>query len=79
MLIEEKPDVLLVQRGPFVESDGGHVAYLLRDGIAVRTPIVLGATSLHAVEIRSGLKAGDKIIISGTELFEKNERITINQ
>jgi HlyD family secretion protein len=50
-----------------------------RDGIAVRTPIVLGATSLHAVEIRSGLKAGDKIIISGTELFEKNERITINQ
>ncbi|UUZ51136.1 hypothetical protein LP420_17330 [Massilia sp. B-10] len=38
LLIEEKPNVILVPRGPFVESEGGRFAYVVRDSIAVRTP-----------------------------------------
>ncbi|WP_395403306.1 efflux RND transporter periplasmic adaptor subunit [Pseudoduganella sp. UC29_106] len=79
LLIDEKPNVLMVQRGPFVESEGGRYAYLVRDGIAERTPIKMGATSVSAVEIISGLKQGDKIVISGTENFENAARVSINQ
>ncbi|MGO4380026.1 efflux RND transporter periplasmic adaptor subunit [Pseudoduganella sp. RAF19] len=79
LLIDEKPNVLMVQRGPFVESEGGRFAYLMQDGIAVRTPIKMGATSVSAVEIISGLKQGDKIVISGTENFENAARVSINQ
>jgi HlyD family secretion protein len=79
LLIDEKPNVLMVQRGPFVESEGGRYVYLLRDGIAERTPIRMGATSVSAVEISSGLKQGDKIVISGTENFENAARVSINQ
>lgn len=79
LLIDEKPNVLMVQRGPFVESEGGRYAYLVRDGLAVRTPIKLGATSVSAVEILGGLKQGDKIVIAGTETFENAERVSINQ
>jgi HlyD family secretion protein len=79
LLIDEKPNVLMVQRGPFVESEGGRYAYLLRDGMAIRTPIKMGATSVSAVEILGGLKQGDKVIIAGTETFENAERISINQ
>ena len=79
LLIDEKPNVLMVQRGPFVESEGGRYAYLMRDGIAERTPIKMGATSVSAVEIISGLKQGDKIVISGTENFENAARVSINQ
>lgn len=79
LLIDEKPNVLLVQRGPFVESEGGRFVYLVRDGLAVRTPVKLGATSVSAVEILGGLKQGDKIVISGTETFENAERVSINQ
>jgi HlyD family secretion protein len=79
LLIDEKPNVLMVQRGPFVESEGGRFAYLLQDGIAVRTPIRMGATSVSAVEIISGLKQGDKIVISGTETFENAARVSVNQ
>ncbi len=78
LLIEEKPNVLLVPRGPFVESEGGRFAYVMQDGIAVRTPITLGATSVSAVEIISGLKAGDKVVISGTDTFENAARVSIN-
>ncbi|MFA9217406.1 MAG: efflux RND transporter periplasmic adaptor subunit [Sphingomonadaceae bacterium] len=79
LLIDEKPNVLLVQRGPFVESEGGRFAYVVRDGIAIRTPISIGATSVGAVEITGGLTAGDRIVIAGTETFENAARVALNQ
>ena len=79
LLIEERPNVLMLPRGPFVESEGGRHAYVVRDGIAVRTPIQLGATSISAVEILSGLKPGDKVVVAGTDTFNNAARVTINR
>jgi HlyD family secretion protein len=79
LLIEERPNVLMLPRGPFVESEGGRVAYRVEDGIAVRSPVALGATSIAAVEILSGLKLGDKVVISGTDAFNNAARVSINR
>lgn len=79
LLIEERPNVLMLPRGPFVESEGGRHAYVVRDGIAVRTPVQLGATSISAVEILSGLKPGDKVVIAGTDTFNNAARVSINR
>jgi HlyD family secretion protein len=79
LLIENKPNVLLVARGPFVESEGGRYAYVVRDGKAHRTPIRIGATSISAVEILSGLKAGDQVVIAGSDTFENAQTVTINE
>jgi HlyD family secretion protein len=78
ILMDEHPDVLMVERGPFVDTGAGRVAYVVRDGVAVRTPIEVGATSLNAVEIVSGLKEGDRIVISGTDQFNGVQRVAIN-
>jgi HlyD family secretion protein len=78
LLIEEKPNVVMLPRGPFVESEGGRYAYVVRDGVAVRTPVTLGATSVSAVEILSGLKVGDKVVISGTDAFDNAPTVSIN-
>jgi HlyD family secretion protein len=79
LLIEEKPNVMLLPRGPFFESEGRRFAYLVQDSIAVRTPIRMGATSINSVEILSGLKPGDKVVIAGTDTFENAARVSINQ
>jgi len=78
ILIEEKPDVVLVARGPFVEQGGGRFVYVDQGGIAVKTPVEIGAISINAVEILSGLKVGDKIVISGSDTFQNAERVQIN-
>jgi HlyD family secretion protein len=78
LLIEEKPNVVMLPRGPFVESEGGRFAYVVKDGIATRTPIRMGATSISSVEILSGVKPGDKVVIAGTDTFENASRISIN-
>lgn len=69
IVLESRDGVLTVQRGPFVDASGGRVAYVVEDGLARRTSITLGASSIGAVEIASGLEDGDAIIISGTDTF----------
>jgi HlyD family secretion protein len=78
VLIEEKPGVLMLPRGSFVEDGGGRSAYVMDGSVAVRRPIQIGATSVSAVEILSGLKQGDKVVIAGTDSFENAERVSIN-
>ncbi len=78
ILLEEKRDVIMVQRGQFLDSGNGRVAYMVRNGIAYRTSIQIGATSLSSVEILDGLTPGDTIIISSTDTFNSAETVLIN-
>jgi HlyD family secretion protein len=78
ILIEERPDVLRVARGPFVEEHGGRFAYVMEGDIAVRRPVRLGATSASAVEILEGLQPGDRVVVAGTDSFEDAERVQVN-
>ena len=78
ILIEERPDVLKVERGPFLESGGGNSAYFVEDGIAEKRTIVTGAVSLDAVEILSGAKEGDQIVVSGSDAFGDAQRVRIS-
>ena len=77
ILIEERPNVMKVERGPFLEAGGGNVAYVVVDGIAERRTIKAGAVSLDAVEILSGVKEGDQIVVAGTDAFGDAQRVRI--
>jgi HlyD family secretion protein len=76
IVIDERPDVLLVERGPSLEA-GGHSVYFVSDGIAERRPLVVGAVSLAAVEVLSGAQVGDRVVVSGADAFGDAERIRI--
>ncbi len=78
VLIEEKPDVLMVSRGPFLDTGGGRTAYVVVGDEAVKRSIEIGSNSLSDIEILSGLKAGERIVISDIETFNGAERVVIN-
>lgn len=78
ILLEHKTDTLTIDRGAFLQSGAGRIAYLLNDDVAIRTPIQIGSASVNKVEILSGLTEGDEIIISSTDAFEDAETILIN-
>ena len=79
LLIDSRPGVLKVARGPFLEDGGGRQAYVLDGDLATLRPIEVGAVSIGEVEIVSGLKEGDQIIISDMARFEKAETILIRR
>ena len=66
MVLESKPNVLKLPRGPFLESGAGRQAYVVENGAATRREISVGAISVSEVEIRSGLREGEKVILSDT-------------
>jgi HlyD family secretion protein len=77
IVLEQRDDVLKVQRGPFLDSGGGRVAFVLHDNIATRTPIQTGSASISEVEILKGLSPGDRIIISNLGEFERVENVRL--
>ena len=78
VLLDKRDNVLTVQRGSFVDESGGSYAYAVRDGIAKKTPIRVGASSIDKVEILEGLKEGDRIVISGTDSFKGAATVAIS-
>ncbi|MBT2115481.1 efflux RND transporter periplasmic adaptor subunit [Dyella sp. LX-66] len=79
ILLDRRDNVLAVQRGSFVDESGGAYAYIVRDGIAEKHPIRVGASSIDKVEILDGLKEGDRIVISGTDSFKNAARVAISR
>jgi len=79
IVIEEKADVLLLARGPFVDTGGGRIAYVVEDGIAVKRTIEVGAVSVAAVEVLAGLSEGDRVVISSIDEFRGAPRVQISE
>jgi HlyD family secretion protein len=78
ILIDKRDNVLMVDRGAFVDQDGGGFAYLVHGNVAERHPVRLGASSITKVEILDGLVAGDQIVVSGTDAFNGAERVILS-
>lgn len=78
IVLDTRENVLMVERGPFLEQDGGRFAYVMDGSTAVRRPIQAGASSLNAVEITSGVQAGERIVISGADQFAGEERVRVS-
>jgi HlyD family secretion protein len=79
VLLDQRQDVLSLRAGSFVDESGGAFAYVVRDGVAEKTPVRLGARSVDRVEVLSGLKAGDRVVVSGAENFHGAPRIALSQ
>jgi HlyD family secretion protein len=77
ILMDEHPNVLIVERGPFVDAGAGRVAYVVHDGIAERRAIQVGATSLNAVELLTGVNEGERIVVAGSDEFNGAPKVNI--
>ena len=79
VLLENRPNVLMVKKGAFINSTGGRFTYKVEDELAKQIPIKLGARSMSHIEVTSGAKEGDVWIVSDLESFKKAETLRIRQ
>lgn len=70
---------ILIPRGGFFQVTGGNWVYVVDESgkFAVRCPIRIGRQNPQYYEVTEGLKPGDKVIISGYELFGDNQRLIL--
>ncbi len=77
IVLDTRRNVLMVERGPFLEQGGGNTAYVMDGDVAVRRTLRTGVSSLGAVEIVDGARAGDRIVVSGADRFGDAERVRV--
>ena len=78
IVLDTRRNVLMVERGPFVEQGGGAIAYVMDGGTAVKRTVRTGVSSLSAIEILDGAQPGDRIVVSGSDQFGDAERVRIS-
>ncbi|HEY7886526.1 MAG TPA: HlyD family efflux transporter periplasmic adaptor subunit [Cellvibrionaceae bacterium] len=76
--LENKPDTLMLERGPFFDSFRGYV-FVVREARAEKIPVTLGSRSLRHIEILEGLDPGDQVIVSSVDVNNTVDVLTISQ
>jgi HlyD family secretion protein len=79
LVLETRRDVLKVRRGPFLEALGERGAYVVDDDTAELRPIEVGSVSVGEVEIASGLKEGDQIVLSDPTPFQGAKKVLLQR
>jgi HlyD family secretion protein len=77
ILIDKRDNVLMIDRGSAIDQGGAGTAYVVRNGVAERRPVRLGAVGVQKVEVLSGLVEGDQVVVSGTDEFRGAERVSV--
>ena len=75
--VAKSENALYLPRGAFLSTGGERFVYLVEGGAATRTVVAFGLVDGNRVEIKDGLKAGDKIISSSYEAFKDRETIEL--
>jgi HlyD family secretion protein len=78
IFIDRRENVLMVDRGPFLDQEGGNFVYVVRNDVAERRTVRLGPAGVQKVEVLEGLSVGDRIVVSGTEAFRGSQRVMLS-
>lgn len=79
IITEQKQHTLLADAGPAFNGRGPQDIFVVRDGVARKTSITIGASDGKSVEILSGARAGDQLIISDTNRYKERDSVRIAQ
>jgi len=74
--IAEKPDVVVVSRDCLVERGQERLAYVVQSGAVSIRKVETGIVSGKDIEVISGLKAGEQVVVNGQAMLADGEKVT---
>jgi HlyD family secretion protein len=77
LVLARQKGVLKVPRGPFLEAGGARWAYVVKDGLARRRNVEVGAVSVTEVEILGGVDEGEEIVLSDLSQLQGAETVRL--
>lgn len=78
IITAQKNHTLLVDAGPAFNGRGPQDVFVVRDGVARKTVLDIGAGDGKAVEILTGARAGDRLITSDTSRYKDRDSVRID-
>ena len=76
--IERRPNALLVPQTAIIKSQGVDTVYVVdsKDEVSLRT-VMLGPQYKQEFVVQSGLSAGDRVIVEGTQKVKPGAKVTV--
>jgi membrane fusion protein (multidrug efflux system) len=74
---DRREDAVLVPKVAVVKEGGQDLLFVAADGVADKRVVELGYTRGRAIEVVSGVSAGERVIVAGHTTLEDRERIDI--
>lgn len=75
--IEKRDNVLAIPSGAVQEDNGKKYVYVVENGIVKKRDIEIGLDNGNYVEIKSGLKEKDKVVVKGQNYVEDGEKVKV--
>jgi membrane fusion protein (multidrug efflux system) len=75
LTLGERPDAVLIAEEAVVARDDRKYVYVVRDGRAVETNVVLGRRSGAEVEVLNGVKAGEQLVVAGHQRLRDGQAV----
>src|SRR4029453_17608530 len=80
IVVEERPDVLIVPAAAIVREEGAAAVLVVgADGKAHRRAVEVGLTSADEVQIVSGLRAGEKVVVKGQDELPDGAAVEVEE
>lgn len=73
--VGEAVGTVAVPAAAVLRLGGTDVVWAVRDGRATRTPVTIGVQGRDVVEIVTGLRTGDRIVVSGADRVTEGQRL----
>ena len=78
IITEQKADTLVAENGPAFNGRGRQDVFVVSDGVARKRQLDIGLGDGKAVEILSGAKAGDRLIVSDVSRYKHLDSIRVS-
>ncbi|HLR35372.1 MAG TPA: efflux RND transporter periplasmic adaptor subunit [Tissierellales bacterium] len=73
----EKEDVIVVKNDVVLDKNNNKIIYIEKDGKAVERKVSIGLDTGEKVEITSGLKKGDRLIVKGQNFLRNDSEVKV--
>ena len=77
LVLPYRKNVLVIPEGAIVRRPVGDYVFLVKNGRAHGTRVELGESQRNVIEVRSGLKPGDRVISRGQHLLRHGDKVTV--
>jgi membrane fusion protein (multidrug efflux system) len=77
IVYERKPDALQIPRTALLDGDGPPKVFVVKDNKAIERPVQLGLSNGAYVEVVTGLKDGEQVVVVGQAAIKPGATVRI--
>ena len=74
-----RDDVMRLANRTYYVGKGEYELWVISDGVAQKRKVELGESSFEQAEVISGLKVGDRVIVSDMTKYKNNSKLKIRK